>query len=365
MFWILAAILTALTCIALLTSLGKSAAVSDNHDKEFYAAQLNEIERQLSLGLIGRKEAEAAKTEAARRLLAVTPTNADQPQKGVQRQAVATSIMLLIPAFVLPIYIWLGAPAMPSFPLAERLAEASKKPAANDQATSSQPPEINVENALRQIENHLAKNPDDGRGHEVIAPIYLRMERYDDAVRAFASALRILGTTAERQANLGEALVYQAKGVVTVEARKAFEAALSLDATHIQSQFFLSMAAQQDGDIPKARDMLQAIQNRIPDGALKTEITQQLVALNAVPKGGEGIAALPQNEQQAAIRGMVQNLAERLSTSGGTPEDWARLVRALNVLGERDRASAILTEARVKFADKPDQVKLIEEAAKP
>jgi cytochrome c-type biogenesis protein CcmH len=359
MFWIIAAGLTGLTCLALLTSFSKGVTVSDNHDSLFYQAQVSEIERQHSLGLIGEAEADAARTEAARRLLASAPLSASRPSMTSARNLVTTLTIIVIPAFALPIYIWLGAPAMPSFPLAERLAAATPSP-----QIPGQLPGFKVENALQQIETHLSKNSDDGRGHEVVAPIYLRIARYDDAVRAFDAALRILGNNAERQVNLGEALVYQAKGVVTAGARKTFEAALVLDPNHIQAQFFLGLAAQQDGDIPRAHAMLSAILIRIPDGELKTEITQQLAALEAIPQGGESIAALPQGRQQEAIRGMVENLAQRLATSGGTPDEWARLVRALRVLGETERVNAILGEARLKFADRPDQLKLIDDAGK-
>jgi cytochrome c-type biogenesis protein CcmH len=46
------------------------------------------------------------------------------------------------------------------------------------------------------------------------------------------------------------------------------------------------------------------------------------------------------------IEGMVDGLAERLAAEGGPPEDWARLIRSLGVLGRRDEAAAILLEAR-------------------
>ena len=75
----------------------------------------------------------------------------------------------------------------------------------------------------RQIETHLAKNPDDGRGHEVVAPVYMRLNRHADAVRAYSAVIRLLGPSAERHASLGEALVFQGGGIVTAEAKAAFE----------------------------------------------------------------------------------------------------------------------------------------------
>ena len=57
-----------------------------------------------------------------------------------------------------------------------------------------------------QVEAHLEQNPEDGRGWEVVGPVYMRLGRYDDAVKARRNALRLLGPTAEREADLGEAL---------------------------------------------------------------------------------------------------------------------------------------------------------------
>jgi cytochrome c-type biogenesis protein CcmH len=242
---------------------------------------------------------------------------------------------------------------MPSFALAGRKPEA-----APDDKT------LNVANAIQQIESHLAKNPDDGRGHEVIAPVYVRTGRYADAVRAYNAALRLLGVSAVRYGNLGEALVFQSSGVVTAEAKAAFDAALAIDPQHIKARFFMALAAQQDGDAAKAFSLLTQLSNDIPDGDLKNEIANQLRAMGTVPQGGEVIAALPQDEQVQVIRAMVDGLAQRLATTGGSVEEWARLIRALTVLKETDRVALIVAEARKKFATNPDHVQMIEDAAK-
>jgi cytochrome c-type biogenesis protein CcmH len=243
-------------------------------------------------------------------------------------------------------------PDKPAMPLASR-----ERPVADAR-------ELDVAKAIQQIETHLAANPEDGRGHEVVAPVYMRMGRYADAVRAFSVALRVLGPNAGRHTNLGEALVYQANGIVTAEARAAFEAAAGLDPKLVKVRFFLALAAQQDGDKAKAVMLLSALRDDLVDGDLKDEIGKQLAELGAMPEGGAAVAALPPPEQQQAIRSMVEGLAQRLATSGGTAEEWARLIRALIVLNERERAQAILTEARQKFAADPEALKRIDEAGR-
>jgi cytochrome c-type biogenesis protein CcmH len=354
MFWIVAAGLTGLTCLALLEALGKRPAVSPvDHDRAFYEAQIKEIDRQESLALIGEAEAEAARTEAARRLLSSTGHLAANPGSELTRKWMAVAVLVVVPTVSLPIYLWNGAPDIPSFPLVSRTAEPVEE---------GKP--VDLAKAVEQIEQHLARNPEDGRGHEVIAPVYLRLGRNDDAVRAYMMALKFLGPTAARHAALGEALATQANGLVTSEARQSFEAAAALDQDHVKTQFFLAMAAQQDGDSAKAKALLSRIQSKLPDGDLKAEITRQLQALAAVPAGGEAITSLPASEQGTAIRAMVERLAERLAGSGGTADEWARLVRALTVLGETERVQAIMAEARQKFGGEPEQMRAIEEAGK-
>jgi cytochrome c-type biogenesis protein CcmH len=357
MFWIAAAALMGLTCLALLTALGgrraSGPAADAGHDRRFYEAQIAEIERQKGLGLMGDAEAEAARTEAARRLLAAAPAEVSAGGGTGGRRLAAIAVLIGVPAVALPVYIARGTPEMPGFPLASR----------------PQPPpqpggQVDVASALQQIEAHLQRNPQDGRGHEVVAPVYLRMGRHAEAVRSYTAALRILGPTAERHASLGEALVYQAEGVVTAEAKAAFSAALAIDPTHVKARFFAALAVEQDGDRPKAVDLFSSLRQDLPEGQLKDEITRQLAALGGAPKGGDAIAGLPQGQQQQAVRAMVEGLSQRLATNGGPAADWARLIRALTVLGERERAGAILAEARQKFAGDADELKQIEDAAR-
>jgi len=120
---------------------------------------------------------------------------------------------------------------------------------------------------LARVENHLAEKPDDGRGWELLAPLYLRLGRTADAVKARANALRLLGETAGRLADLGEALVADANGVVTANARAAFDRATALDGNQPKARFFLGLAAEQDGRKHEARKIWQALAASAPADA--------------------------------------------------------------------------------------------------
>jgi len=48
-----------------------------------------------------------------------------------------------------------------------------------------------------------------------------------------------------------------------------------------------------------------------------------------------------------------------LATEGGTPQEWARLIGAYGVLGDRARAEAIWNEAQSVFANVPDALEIV------
>ena len=119
----------------------------------------------------------------------------------------------------------LGSPQLGDFPLATRARTAD----------ASQP----LANLVAQVEAHLEKNPTDGRGWNVLAPVLSRLGRYDEAVRAYRNSITYSGDSAERRADLGEALTGAAGGVVTAEAKAEFERAVAQSADEFKANYFL------------------------------------------------------------------------------------------------------------------------------
>ena len=77
----------------------------------------------------------------------------------------------------------------------------------------------------------------------------------------------------------------------------------------------------------------------------------------------EAAAEMTPEERMQMIRGMVDGLAARLAEDGGSPQEWARLIGALGVLGDTGEASAIWTEAQTVFAGSPEALEIIRAAA--
>lgn len=350
MLWIIIAGMTALVALAVLWPLSRATALQDMaamEDAGVYQAQINDIERDGARGLLGADEAEALRVEAARRLLrsgeaVVRP--ASQGRAALLRRRVAA----LVIAVALPlggglIYLKSGSPELPGQPLAARNMASAEG--------------LDVQRALAQIEQHLAANPGDLRGWDLVAPLYLRMGRPVDAARAYQAAITHGGASAERWAALGEARMVAASGMVTADARAAFEEALKLEPSLPKARYGLAMAKQQDGNEAGAVSDLEGLIAAAPsDAAYLPLLRQSLATLKGVPEGGQAIASLPAGERNAAILSMVEGLAERLASSRGSLEEWQRLIRARMVLGDRAAAQTAVATARGRLA--PDAAAL-------
>lgn len=76
----------------------------------------------------------------------------------------------------------------------------------------------------------------------------------------------------------------------------------------------------------------------------------RLAALSGATAPQPKSAARFTPDEEKMIRGMVEGLAQRLAESGGSAEEWARLVRAYSVLQDTEKAKAALADARKAFA---------------
>jgi len=389
LLWVVFALMTAVAVLAVLWPLGRARAAAaaavdtSGSDIAVYRDQLAEIDRDRAAGRIAEREAEAARVEVSRRLLAAADAAADSaaaasaaaqasdgPDSAAawRRRAAAVAALTVVPLGAVAFYLALGSPGLPGEPLAARLQEPAEH--------------RSIATLIGQVETHLARNPEDGRGWEVLAPVYMRLGRFDEAVTARRNALRLLGTTTAREADVGEALTAQANGIVTDEAKAAFERALVLDGENVRARFFVGLAAEQDGRRSDAAGIWRDILAKAPPGAPWIEFVQRSLArlddassasadrggANAAPGPTEqdmaAAAELTPEQRQSFVRGMVQRLADRLKQDGSDVDGWLRLVRAYTVLGDRDKARAAASDARRALAPEPEKVRRLDDLVK-
>jgi len=356
--WFALALMTGAAMAAIAWPLTRKAStMRSGSDLAVYRDQLDEVKRDHAAGRIGDSEAEAAQVEVSRRLLAAADAERavrdTTPTSPSPRRAVAIAALVVVSFGSALTYLSLGSPSLPGQPLASREKNQS------------------IDTMIAQVETHLARNPNDARGWEVIAPIYLRLGRVDDAIKARRNALALGGESSERQAGLGEALVTASDGKVTPEAKKAFERAAELDAGNVKARYFLGVAAEQAGRPAAAAEIWRAMLAAAPANAPWADFIRQEVmrvtGSSPGPRPGpsqEDVAAASQlgpEQQKAMIQTMVARLAERLHRDGSDLDGWLRLVRSYMVLGDRDKALAAVGEARRALASEPEKLRQIDE----
>ncbi len=348
-FWIIAAALTlaAIAALAIPFLRGRDAARNDaEFDLEVYADQLNELDTEVKRGVLSSDDAEQARAEISRRILrAKEASGGDAQARPRAGMAVMAAALIAVPVIAVSTYLVLGRPGMPAMPLAARLA----KP----------PGEATIPELVARAERHLAANPQDGRGWEVIAPIYMRMERFDDAANAFRNSVRLNGPSPARLNALGEALTIAAGGIVTAEAHAVFEQSLALEPGQPVARFYLATACGQKGDTGGAAEDLQALLTDSPaDAPWRGAVEAALAGLGAAspapgPSAGEveAAAAMSPDERRDMIETMVASLSERLEENPTDIAGWQRLIRSYVVLGRVPEATDATERALAAFGD--------------
>lgn len=383
--WIIFAGLTAAALVAVLWPFLRPPGREPDaaaYDTAVFRDQFEEIDSELARGVIGEAEADAARIEVSRRLLAAAKAGAGGMGGGPKGRAEAVPTLALVSAFIFvpvtssALYLMYGSPGLPDRPLSARL---------NTSIDGQK-----VEALVARVEARLREHPQDGRGWEVIAPVYLRQRRFSDAADAYANVLRLLGDTPERLVDYGNAIVLAQDGVVTEAARKVLERALTGNPSLVRAHFWLAVAQEQDGNFGKAAEAWRALLGKSgPDAPWREAVQQRLAeveqqlgsgdrgsaAAKSDAKPREGVAKGPTQDDIAAardmsasdrtamIRQMVSGLSERLKREGGGVDEWKRLVRSYTVLGDNDAASKALADARAAFAGKPDALASLNELA--
>lgn len=330
-------------------------------DKALYKARVLEIEKDVSLGRLTPEAAKTAISEEGRKLISLaSPAEAKTSNsvfgswsvKGAQ-----TFGLILLPLAAIGIYLSLGNPEMPDAGLASRLAVP--------------PEQQSIDDLVARAEAHLSKNPQDVRGWAVLAPVYTRVGRLQDALNAWSSVYRLAPETPEIRATLGESMIAAANGVVTSEARQLFEAELKTNNASAKARFYLAMALGQEG---KHQEAVGAWQELIKGGSSQSpwmEAAQEFLAQSAKAANIElapAIAGPSQEQVEAAsemsaedrnemISGMVAGLAEKLDGEPNNKQGWQQLIRSYKVLGRNADAEVAIEKAETIFKDDQPFVK--------
>ena len=355
MFPVFCALLTfaAVLCVLLpfmrgSTALVEGVAPSDANDLEVYKDQLREIDDDENRGLIGKDDANAARTEVSRRILKLSLMEAPSvPATGTPHGSrIAIVSALAVPLAAWAIYGFTGSPAMPDQPFLARL----ETPSAQD----------SIEDLIAKAEQHLAANPQDGTGWDVIAPIYLRTGQFDKAAQAFQRSSQTNGPTLKSEVGLGEALAGLNGGLIGPDALSAFKRASDLAPNDPQPKIYLATELAQQGKYAEANSaFLSILASAAQDAPWRSIVERSIAQLDAAQKRPldqsapgpaqadvDNAGDMSDTDRIAMIEGMVSSLDAKLATSPSDKEGWLRLIRSYTVLNKPDAAKSAVERAR-------------------
>ncbi|HET7408841.1 MAG TPA: c-type cytochrome biogenesis protein CcmI [Paracoccaceae bacterium] len=375
-FYLIAGGLALLASVALVRPLiaGRGAADSRGaHDAQVFRDQLAEIERDLARGTITHREADGARIEVSRRLLAadLRATRGDAAGPAPQGHSGLLAGLALVgtPALAVIVYLGLGAPGVPDQPLASRadaiamLGGTSIRPAQEEAEAAmagrlapQEAPDPRYVEMVRRLESVVAERPDDIRGQKLLANALMNLGRYAEGWRAYDRVIELAGGAADAgtHAAKAEGMILAAGGYVSPEAEAAIARALTLDPSLPIARYYGGLALEQAGRTDEAVAMWEALRRDSPEDApylpwldmMLADTRQQGGAPSPEatvpgPTGAEIAAAqqLSPDDRAAMIEGMVARLETRLTGQGGSAEEWLRLIDAYVKLDRRDEAA--------------------------
>lgn len=403
MFWIISLAMTAIVALVVLAPVWRGRATREPaaaYDLRVYRDQLREVDRDLERGVIQPDDAQRLRAEIGRKVLDADRRLTEARPSGAQGGgAVAAIVLVVLLAGGFALYMREGVPGAPDMPIAERFAAAeaayrARPSQAEAEAAAAPRPSVDLGQAdpawldlVDQLRTAVAQNPDDPRGLSLLVTNEMRLGNIAAAREAAERLVAMQGDQPDPTdlMRLATLMIEAAGGLITPEAEQLLVRALRADPAQPQARYLLGVMQIQNGrpdrafplwrrlleEGPESASWIPPIRASIEDLAWLAGIgdyvppepvTAPLPGPDAA--GIEDAMALPEADRQQMIEGMVAGLQSRLGAEGGTPEEWARLIRALSVLGRATDARAIWDEAQVRFAGSEDALAPIAEAAR-
>lgn len=381
-FWIIIGAIATIVVLLLARAMHRAAQApaqdGSGYDLKVYRDQLAGVERDVARGVVTPEDAERARTEISRRILSADAdrdaqtASADGPQTAI----IAVFAVMLVGGSI-ALYAWIGQPGYGDLSLNDRIAFAENlRETRPDQQTAvdSLPPFPTPQGTsedfltlMTQLRETVAARPDDLAGHVLLAQNEARLGNFVAAAQVQETVLRLKGDAvrATDVADYAELLVLAAGGYVSPEAEAALRTALNMDEEDGRARYYIGLMMAQTGrpDIafriwdallrrgPPDAAWIEPIQSQILDLADLAGVNYTLPAIGAGAAPGpsaadiEAASEMTAQERMEMIGGMIDGLSNRLATEGGPPQDWARLITSLAVMGNPDQALAVFNNA--------------------
>ena len=393
-FIFIATAICALTILAVVMPMWRSQKDMASKETEIaiYRDQLAEVDRDLARGVLDATEAERTRTEISRRLLAADASAraaaTDAPKQ--TNRVVVVAVAIAIGGAAVGLYTQLGAPGYDDVPRDLRLAageERRQNRIGQLEAETQAPISDNLEQFDPQtrelILNRRAatfERPNDLAAWDVLAQTEAAIGQYHRATRAAEKIIAIKGVDTEihDMVLLVDLMVAGTRGYVSPEAETIAFTILRQEPENVVGQLYIGLMYAQNDRPDHAFSLWRQVIENSPADTLHWNLAASQIGQVAAQIGidyalpdqrgptADDLAAaenMSPEDRQAMIQGMVTSLADRLSTEGGPPQDWARLITSLVAIDQPEAAATVLSEAEGIFGGDVQAVNILRRAA--
>jgi len=340
-------------------------------DRAVYRDQLKELERDLARGVISPAEAQSARLEIQRRLLAAEGRSARSWSDAASSPWLAAGIAGFVLIVAGGLYAWLGSPSLPDMPFAARQGGS---------AVVQDSKHIDVKDAAAKLRAKLQTDPKNAEGWLLYARTESMLGNWSTARDAYNRAMALGQNGPAVLAGYGEMLVLGQQGIVPPQAVTVFDQVLKVDPKNDVARYYVALAGAQAGEVKQAIAGWMSLAADVPnDSPMRAEIARRVaeaaqsagMRVPALPKGAAPQAAAAPNPDEAAmaaaaqmpeaqrkqfIQSMVAKLAAQMQREPNNVDGWMRLGRAYAVLGDKTKAVDAYQHA---VSLKPDDVSIM------
>ena len=292
-FWVLSSLMVivaiALVILPLRGTRRRTDVAGTDASLEIHRHRAAELEEEYARGMVSGESLESAHSELKRELL--KDADVDEaplaPMTDVWKAISAT--IIVVPLAVVALYLWLGNAGL----IEERVAAHDTAGSASAGQTAVPPEMHGVTEMIARLEEKLKTSPGDAEGWILLGRSYAYTRRFDEALRAFTSAVELKPGDARLLGDYAEALAVTRNSRVDKEVMGVVQRALAIDPDNQKALWLAGLERYQSGDNTRAVTIWKRLQRQLPEESSERQLVDSFIA----QAGGEPpntLAAQPQ-----------------------------------------------------------------------